>query len=316
MSTRSPAIVTAAVILSIAGVVAGCAGASPSATATPPLASPSGAPSPSVEPSPSPSPVPSPTPAVAELVLRVTSEGGFIAPAAHLAQLPIVAVYADGRILTPAPVPAIDPGPLVPVESVRNVGDAGVAAIRAAIAAAGLDAGGGINPGVGADAADTVFVVQAGGQTVTTRFPALGVGGPGRPGQPGASANPQRAAALDLLTRLTDTTDAWGGPTAASSAYVPTGYRIFVAPGAPLASDTGTPAHAVAWPLATPLALFGKVAVPDRGISGLRVGVVRLADAAALAPLLDGATQITPFTSEGATYTLRASPLLPDEVGG
>jgi hypothetical protein len=313
--------VTAAVVLSIAGLVAACSGAaaSPSATATPPVATPSGAPSPSVEPSASPSVEPSPSPAAAELVLRVTSEGGFISPAAHLAQLPIVVVYADGRILTPAPVPAIDPGPLVPVESVRDVGAAGVTAIRAAIAAAGLDAGGGTNPGVGADAADTVFVVQAGGRTVTTRFPALGVGGPGGPGrsgQPGASANPQRAAALDLLARLTDTSDAWGGPATAPAAYVPSGYRIFVVPGTPLASDTGAPADAVAWPLAIPLASFGRPAVPDRGISGLRVGVVRLADAATLAPVLDAATAVTPFTSGGESFTLRVSPLLPDEAAG
>ena len=58
------------------------------------------------------------------MVLRVTTEGGFIGPAARLAQLPEVVVYADGRILTPAPAPAIYPGPLVPVESVRDVGAA------------------------------------------------------------------------------------------------------------------------------------------------------------------------------------------------
>ena len=166
MFTRSPANAMAALI-TLGGLLAACSaapaaspGASP--TATPPLQTPAASPSPS----------PSATPALgAELVLRVTIEGGFIGPAAHLAQLPVVVVYADGRIFTPAPVDAIYPGPLLPVESVRTVGASGVAAIRAAIAAARLDAGGGTNPGIGADAADTVFAVQADGTLVTTRFP-------------------------------------------------------------------------------------------------------------------------------------------------
>ena len=212
-------------------------------TPTPPLHTPAA--SPSAPPSVSPS-------VAAELVLRITTEGGFIGPAAHLAQLPVVVVYADGRILTPAPVNAIYPGPLLPVESVRTVGASGVAAIRAAIAAARLDAGGGTNPGIGADAADTVFAVQADDTLVTTRFPALGAGGhgPGQPGGgPGEPPDPQREAALALLTRLTDSTDTWGGPAAAGTPYVPTGYRVFVAPGAPAASDPATSQRPIAWPL-------------------------------------------------------------------
>jgi hypothetical protein len=132
-----------AALMTVGGLLAACSaapaaspGASP--TTTPPLQTPAASPSPS----------PSTTPALgAELVLRVTTEGGFIGPAAHLAQLPVVVVYADGRIFTPAPVDAIYPGPLLPVESVRTVGASGVGAIRAAIAAARLDAGGGTNPG-------------------------------------------------------------------------------------------------------------------------------------------------------------------------
>ncbi len=320
MSTRTPAAMAAALVLSIAGIVAACSAAAPAATPSPsPVATPSPTPSlpaPSAGPSEAPSPDPSATPAAAaQLVLRVTIEGGFIGPAAHLGQLPVVAVYADGRIFTPAPVIAIYPAPLVPVESVRTVGPAGVAAIRSAISAAGLDAGGGTNPGIGADAADTVFSVRAGGRTIATRFPALGVGGHG-PGQPGGSPDPQRVAALALLTRLTDAADTWGGPAADDALYVPAGYRLFVAPGAPVVADPAIAQRPVAWPLATPLASFGKAAVPDRGITGLRVGLVGGADAARLAPLLSAASQATPFTSGGASFTLYVTPLLPDETAG
>ena len=309
MSTRIHA--HQAAVLVAAFVVSACSGSPITASQVPSLAATSPAPSSSAAPSPAPSGTPA-TPA--EVVLRVTTEGGFIGPAARLAQLPEVVVYADGRILTPAPAPAIYPGPLVPVESVRDVGAAGVAAIRAAITAAGLDAGGGTSPGIGADAADTVFAARVGDQTVTTRFPALGGGSRPGVGQPGSSADPRRAAAETLLSRLVATTEPWGGQVAPVVAYVPTGYRVFVAPGAPTGSDTMTPGQPAAWPLPTPLASFGRLVQPDRGITGLRVGVVTEADAAKLAPVLAAANQLTAFTSGGASFTLYVSPLLPDEL--
>jgi len=78
----------------------------------------------------------------ATLLLRVTTEGGFIGPSANLAALPQVTVLADGRILTPGAVDTIYPGPLLPPVQVRNVGTTGAAAILAAIRAAGLDKAG------------------------------------------------------------------------------------------------------------------------------------------------------------------------------
>jgi hypothetical protein len=116
---------------------------------------------------------------------------------------------------------------------------------------------------------------------------------------------------LDLLNRLQDPAEAWGGTTTVAAPYVAVAYRIFVAPGAP-AGDT--PAAPVAWPLATALADFGTPAVPDRGIAGLRSGIVHGEDAATLAPVLARATAITPFTSGGASFTLYVRPLLPDEA--
>jgi hypothetical protein len=91
------------------------------------------------------------------------------------------------------------------------------------------------------------------------------------------------------------------------------GYRIFVAPGAPVTQIKVKP---IAWPLATPLDVFGTAAVPDRGIAGLRQGVALGDDAAKLEPLFKTATSATPFTSGGKNYTLFVRPLLPDELGG
>jgi hypothetical protein len=136
-------------------------------------------------------------------------------------------------------------------------------------------------------------------------------GGPGKPG----GGDPAAAAAFDLLGRLTDETDTWGGPAAPVSTYVPTAFRIFVVPGAP-AADPGVSQTPMAWPLPSTLDTFGRPAVPDRGITGLRVGVAGGADAATLAPFLAQATAITPITSGGKAYTLYVRPLLPDESGG
>ena len=118
-----------------------------------------------------------------------------------------------------------------------------------------------------------------------------------------------------MLDRLLDLGETWGAPAATDSRYVPVGYRVYVAAGAPQA-DPQASQSPVAWPLSTPLAEFGTPAVPDRGITGLRQGAVLGTDAAALGPVLERASMLTAFTSGGSSYTLYVRPLLPDEVDG
>jgi hypothetical protein len=48
------------------------------------------------------------------LVLRAEYTGGFISPSVLVGRLPIVSVYADGRVITEGPVEAIFPGPALP----------------------------------------------------------------------------------------------------------------------------------------------------------------------------------------------------------
>ena len=47
-------------------------------------------------------------------MFRATWEGGFVTPESLLARLPIVVVYADGRVITQGPQIDIYPGPLMP----------------------------------------------------------------------------------------------------------------------------------------------------------------------------------------------------------
>jgi len=262
---------------------------------------------------PSASPATSPT-AAATLLLKVTTEGGFINPAANLNALPSVAVYSDGRILTPGAVDAMFPGPLVMPVAVHDVGPDGAAAILAAIKRVGLDKPATGDGGIAADSGTNVFTVVVDGAATTSRF-ARG-GRPGQPGGPVASGDEERAAALALLDRLLDPSESWGVPAATPGTYPPPGYRVFVAPGAPISGDPSVTRPPIAWPLPTTLAGFGTPANPDRGIAGLRQGVLLADDATRMAPLLEQATAITAFTSGGSLYTLSVRALYPDELGG
>ncbi len=300
MQTTTRRTLAASLLTVLSVALAACGG---TATATnPPSASPTVV--------PSAAPTPSPSPKAAALILRVTSEGGFIGPAATIASQPLISVYADGRILTPGAIDAIYPGPFSLTFVERDLGAAGAAAITAAITAAGLDkpqTGGG---GVVADAGSTVFAVMTDGVTTTSRF-AGSAGGPGRP----ASGDPEATAANDLLARLTDPGETWGVASPVSSTFTPTAIRIFAAPGGPVA-DPQASQSPLAWPLPTALAAFGSPAVPDRGISGLRSGVVFGADLPTLVAFLQKANVLTPVSSGGTIWTIWVRPLLPDEAGG
>jgi hypothetical protein len=290
-----------AILATLAIVVVACTGStsSPGASGSPPAGS------------PQPSGAPSPSTASSTLLLKVTSEGGFINPAATLGALPTVAVYTDGRILTPGPVAAIYPGPLMPPLTVRDVGPTGAAAILVAIKAAALDTPSTAGPGIPGDSGTNVFTAVVDGVTTTSRFSG---GQLGQPSHPFGSGDDARGAALALLDRLLDPAETWGAAAVQASAYSPSGYLIFVAPGGP-ASDPQASQSPVALPLATPLADFGAPAAADRGIAGLRQGTVLGPDAAVLGPILQRATTLTAFTSGGSSFTLSVRPLLPDEVG-
>ena len=77
-----------AALLAIAAVAVACVGSAGAAGSTP-----------------SPKPV-DPD----KVIFRVSWEGGFVTPETLLARLPVVVVYADGRVITQGPVPMIYPG--------------------------------------------------------------------------------------------------------------------------------------------------------------------------------------------------------------
>jgi hypothetical protein len=238
------------------------------------------------------------TPVGAELLLEVTTEGGFIAPSARLGQLPTVVVDTAGDIYTPDP--NFSGLKLILQATVRDVGPNGAAKIVAAMRAAGLDTVS-YRGGPAADAGVTVFTAQIDGEEVVNRITA---GGPGGPGRPGASSNP----AIDLLSRLVDPNETWGAADVANASYTPSAFKIYAAP----SSTTG--GTTVEWPLSPSLAKFGTPSTPDFGVSGVRTGVAFGDDATKIAAAFANASADTLVTSDNEVYQVWIRPLLPPEI--
>src|SRR4051812_32113999 len=72
------------------------------------------------------------------LVLQVASTGGFVTPEMLAGRLPLLSVYADGRVLSEGPVPAIYPGPAWPNVQLQQIDPATLQALVQHAFAAGV----------------------------------------------------------------------------------------------------------------------------------------------------------------------------------
>lgn len=298
--------------------VAGPGAARPTATNRP-----SGGTDSSATPVPTTAPTATPgTPAIEHptgkdaLVLRITLDGGFVPPNVHLTTLPIIAIYGDGRVIVQGAQIMIYPGPLMPSLNVRTITEEGLQKVLAAAAEAGLlgpdkhyDDGGTI-----ADAATTTFVLNAGGRTHTISAYALF-----EQENPGPNLSREDAAARELLreflAKVTNLPELAGeSELTEERPYLPSAARVFISDDAPMVDEHNPAQDPIAWPLNTPLATFGS-AVGLGSPFELRCGVVEGAELDTLLPLLQEANTLTPWTSEGESYSLIVRPLLPDETG-
>lgn len=244
-----------------------------------------------------------------ELVLRIETVGGSVAPAALLDRLPDASLYGDGRLLTPGAQIAIYPPPALPSVQVIRLDEAAVQRILARAAAAGLlgpdrrlD-----RPGI-ADAPTTVVTVVAGGSRHVTSAYALGVGGTG-------DESAERVALAAFRDALLD-------PRALADPAPPTEQlpierlQVVASPAAVQGSTPEAPSAPLAgrqpWPLPASLASFG---VPLAAGPDARCGVLSGADLALALPALRTSSQATTWLSGGRDWRLLVRPLLPDEAG-
>jgi hypothetical protein len=265
-----------------------------------------GAVGPSAPPSASPTPVDPDRP-----VFSVTWDGGFVAPGTILGRLPVVVVYADGRVITQGPQIDIYPGPLMPNLQEHTLKPE--ALVRLIDLARDKDLLHTIRydfPGI-ADAADIVLTIHLDGKTYRVTAYALAEAGVDAPAAPLDEATTKGRAALrafiDALTAVpvSDFADA-------EHPYVAKRVRLYAST-AVVVPNSELPGEqpAIDWPLEDLGTTGGAVANHD----GTRCQVIAGDDLAKVLPLLAHANQLSTFRSGEELFSLIVRPLLPVETG-
>lgn len=249
-----------------------------------------------------------------ELVLRVQVGGGFIPVEFHFTQVPQFSVYGDGRVIFLGPQIEIYPPPALPNLRVLRLSEEGLQQLLAAAGDAGLIGESRHYPNdFVADASTTAFTVNAGGQTAVVTAYALGLDN--------ETVTEEEQTELEQIVafveRMIDLTS-WLPESAIvepDDAYQID--RLQAVVGAEVFGVTagagGTPVPPVAWPLATPLDVFGEPYEAGGLVDGARCAEITGDDLATLLPILQRANVYTPWQSDGQTYQVLFRPLLPDE---
>ncbi|HEX7464910.1 MAG TPA: hypothetical protein VF382_08480 [Actinomycetota bacterium] len=243
-----------------------------------------------------------------DLVLRVDTGGGFVAPSWALKQIPQFSLYGDGRVITEGPQIEIYPGPALPNLVVQTISENGVQAILEAARAAGLmgqDAHYDFPCGV-TDAPTTTFALFAAGEKHLVSAYALGMDQGSCEGSD-AEARSKLAAFQAKLSDLSS----WlpQGSVGEESSFDPSQLRVYVQPYTG-PTDKGLRQRPIDWPLSQPLASFGR---SESTFAAMRCGVVGGTDLSLLLPKAERANELTPWRSGGKRYSLVFRPLLPDE---
>jgi hypothetical protein len=242
-----------------------------------------------------------------EVVLQVSSGGGFVPVSWTLTHVPEFTLYGDGTVIVTGPVYAIYPGPALPNLQTTRVSEETTQAILSAAREAGLfasnvDYG---QPGI-TDMPVTAITVNAEGTTYLSSIYALGM----EEGAGGLSLEQQqaRAAVSDLAGRLMDLTAFHTGELE-WSAYDYSSLAVFSVPVDPNIEpnpDDVQP-NRLEWP-------FGDVLGEPVQPEGYRKILVSEDILAELRPVLGQANQITIWTVGDREYNLYFRPLLPNEA--
>ncbi|MCW2510495.1 MAG: uncharacterized protein JWP68_3643 [Modestobacter sp.] len=242
------------------------------------------------------------------LVLQVAATGGFVTPEMLAGRLPVISVYADGRVISEGPVATIYPGYAWPNVQLQQTDRATVQTLVDHALAAGVtettDLG---RPGI-ADATSTRFTLTTAAGTTVREVYALTEGA----GSPSGFTDEQRAARTrltGLLTELTDLPVSLDAEGEAPAAYEPTAVAALVRPWTVPEGDASLGEQPeLPWPGP---ALSGEPVAPQVTC------VVATGDqAAAVADAARGANQLTPWsTADGARWSISFRPLLPHETG-
>ncbi len=286
---------SALLAVSATAFIAGCVGAAPPSTASP---LPSAAATLAIDHPSGPT----------DVILRMSTGGGFLAPGALLTEIPEFTLYGDGRLIARVPESAV-PSPALDDGIFRSASFLTTRLSEAQIQDALADAigRGGLasareryDPCCIADAPSTTFTVHADGLAKTVTVGALDFDEPS-PGPDSAA----RTAFRELAVRLRQ---CCGGGTK-SVPYLPATYRGILSDG------PGIPVGAIRdWPWAfgpdgfVPSTSGPGFGVPTRTLSAEEVALLTVADVGG------GAQSIALRAKDGKDYLLSLRPLLPDEL--
>ncbi|MEE6263231.1 hypothetical protein [Plantactinospora sonchi] len=250
------------------------------------------------------------------VVLRVEHTGGFVTPATLLGRLPMVTVYADGRVITEGPQTLAFPGPALPNIQVQRIAGEDVDRLIERARAAGVEAGADLGRPSVTDVPSTRFTVRFATGTEVLEVYALneGIQPPDGSADDGAPSDgltdiqrAGRAELRNLVAALTDLGATLGADRVSpAEPYRPTTVAALAT--AWSGDPDGPEQPALAWPGP---ALPG----PSLG-SGLDLGCVEVGGAATaeLLTLAEKANAQTPWTSGDDRWTVALRPLLPDET--
>jgi hypothetical protein len=246
-----------------------------------------------------------------EVLVQISSEGGFVPVEWTYRNFPFYSLYGDGTLVVPGAQIELYPGPALPAMTSRQVDEAGIQAILEQALSATRDIPADLSDlgfmGI-ADASTTVITVSAGGVDRTIRAYALSELTE-RPGGMPEREYEARLSLQKLVATLTGPTE-WLpegslGPEGAYEAYAA---RVFV--GAYRAVDD-LAQDPVPWPLSAGLETFGEPLQAGR----MRCGVVAGEDWHAVRESASAANELTPWTDGGTEYSILFRPLLPGEHG-
>lgn len=238
-----------------------------------------------------------------KLVLRIEQLGGFVPMDYAFRSQPQVVWMSDGTVYTVPPMIEIYPQPIQTGYEVAKFTPADVDALRRIAEEGGLLEDGDVKPDPNgpqvADASTAVFtyVEEDGTEHIVTAY-ALGID----PDSKRQRLNDVMMAAIDPAS--------WVETMPESKLVTATTIRIGIAP---YQADPDTPQEARAWPLQGSLAEFGE-ASEENAVTD-RCGTLTGADLKAFLAAAEGANVLTPWTSDGKTYSVLVDPITPDEDG-
>jgi hypothetical protein len=240
-----------------------------------------------------------------QVVLRVSSGGGFVPVEFNLRALPSFTLYGDGTIIVPGVQIQIYPGPALSPLMRSKLSETQVQALLVRARRAGLLAPGRIDYGdMGAigisDAPTTTLIVNAAGRHLRREAYALGIDAPAGRLSP-AQARARRALATFVA----------GLPQGLSGGrYTPRGFAVYAGP---FRGQPQPGARPVVWPLKRDLATAGKRVSSGLGYRCMSVGGEAAQTLLATLRKANEQSQWTARANTNSTYQVIARPLLPGQ---